>query len=411
MSQPAPRLSFLLDAPAGVAPAKLQIAKIGADFKDPRYGTFAITADEVAQWGHNLAKLPGQRALIDLDHSADKPGADRNTEAAGWITAITLEDGVPTATVEWTPLGETAIREKRYLFFSPTYGPWENEQGVCTEDTCIGGALTNRPFLNMPVISLAKAPASVDGPWHPGLVAAASDSRRQMSTPADLKKLAVALGLAEDADETKILEAITALKTPPVETPATKELANALGLADDADAPKILEAVTALQAAAKDPEPTVETKTLEQLATDAGKMLLDKTQVAMLNAAASKVPTLEASLKELTDERVENRFKLAWDAAVERLVVAPAEETSIRELYAAAPDATIKMLEARTTPVVNAARRGSGAGDDGVAPAGVDAASFALDKRVRAHMLESKEPDYLKALEQVQAADAQGASA
>jgi hypothetical protein len=145
----------LLDAPTSTATAKVQIAKVGKGYRDARYGVFDITSDQVSRWSQNLAKLPGGRAPIDLDHLADRP--DRRTEAAGWILGVTLEGGVPFAEVEWTPLGKQAIEDRRYLFFSPTYGPWTDEHGATTQDVLMGGALTNRPFLNMPAISLSAA--------------------------------------------------------------------------------------------------------------------------------------------------------------------------------------------------------------------------------------------------------------
>ena len=144
---------ILLDAPTGPV-TRTQIAKLG-DFKDKRYGNFAITADDVGAWKKNLSLLPGSRALIDLDHSADRPQPFRKTEAAGWITDVDLDGNKAMATLEWTPAGAQAIQEKRYLFFSPTYGPHSDETGAQHDNVLSGGALTNRPFLNMPVITLA----------------------------------------------------------------------------------------------------------------------------------------------------------------------------------------------------------------------------------------------------------------
>jgi hypothetical protein len=144
--------TILLDSP-DTPTTKVQIAKLGDDFHHSRYGDFRITAEEVGDWKRNLAKLPGGRALIDQDHAADK--TPRRTEASGWITDVDLEDGVPMATVEWTPRGEKAIRDKEYLFLSPSFGPFENEKGEKFENTLQGAALTNRPHLSMPALQLA----------------------------------------------------------------------------------------------------------------------------------------------------------------------------------------------------------------------------------------------------------------
>jgi phage I-like protein len=417
--EPQPRISFLLDAPTvardGTIGRKLQIAKVAADLSDPRYGKFEITADEVERWAKNLAKLPGGIALIDFDHAADKPGPARRTEAAGWMTAIRLDGGIPVADVEWTPAGESAIRDRRYLFFSPTYGPYSDETGAVHEDTCIGGALTNRPFLNMPVISLASAPTVLDGPWHPGayqLDADAtlrpSDSRRQMET-AEIKRLAKALGLAEDATEAKVLEAIAALKAEPA-GPDVRKLAKALGVDETADETKLLDAIADLRKAPEpDPAGTPDAKTLEQQATAAGFVMLTKAQADSLNAAATEVPALKQTLKELTDARVEETWKREWNAAVDDLRVAPAEEEPIRELYDANPEATLKMLAARPK-IVNDRRRSSGKGDR-VAPDGVDPEQWELDQRVQAYMLEHPGTDYIKALGAVEGHSAFGAAA
>lgn len=146
--------TVLLDAPDKPV-TKVQIAKLGDDFHHGKYGSFAITADEVAEWKQNLAQLPGGRALIDQDHQADR--TPRRTEASGWITDVELEDGVPMATVEWTPRGEKAIRDREYLFLSPSFGPYENEKGETFANTLQGAALTNRPHLAMPALQLASA--------------------------------------------------------------------------------------------------------------------------------------------------------------------------------------------------------------------------------------------------------------
>jgi len=146
--------TIILDAPTTPA-AKLQVAKIG-QFNDPgRHEKFAITPREVESWNKNLSVLPGGKALIDFDHRADKPGAARDTTAAGWIHSVSLQNGVPMADVEWTAPGRKAIEEGRYAFFSPTYGTHKTETGEKIGDVLLGGALSNRPFLSMPAISLA----------------------------------------------------------------------------------------------------------------------------------------------------------------------------------------------------------------------------------------------------------------
>jgi hypothetical protein len=151
-------IAFLLDAPKS-AVSKVQVAMLGDDFKDPRYGDFAITAADVADWKRNLAALPGGKALIDADHLADAPKPFRNTEAYGWITDVNLVDDVPTADVEWTPKGVKALEDKTYAFLSPVYGPHKDHTGKTIPNVFAGASLTNKPFLPMPQVLLASADA------------------------------------------------------------------------------------------------------------------------------------------------------------------------------------------------------------------------------------------------------------
>ena len=142
---------ILLDSPD--APAKrIQIARLGP-VKDKRYGDFAITADNVANWQKNLSHLPGQRALIDYEHRSEK--RPRNSEAAGWITGIHLDGNKVMADAEWTDTGAAAIKSKRYLFLSPAYGKHVDEHGKEYDDTLCSVALTNKPVLSLPALTLA----------------------------------------------------------------------------------------------------------------------------------------------------------------------------------------------------------------------------------------------------------------
>lgn len=200
-------LPVLLTA-SGEPRSRIQIAKLGTGFKDARYGVFDITEAEVQSWARNLSLLPGGRAAIDFDHMADRPGPARRTEAAGWITAVALEDGVPMAAVEWTPKGQNAIRDKEYLFFSPAYGSWTDEKGQTHPNTLIGGALSNRPFLNMPTVALDANAAQVQARLDAAITLSDAsaitlgEALLQLDTPApsrDLSKVTM-LELCDDSD-------------------------------------------------------------------------------------------------------------------------------------------------------------------------------------------------------------------
>lgn len=357
---PAERYAFLLDA----EPRKqIQVAKLG-DFSDERYGEFSITPDEVQSWAANLSKLPGGRAPIDFDHAADKPGAARKTEAAGWITDVQLADGVPTATVEWTPIGEQKIKNKEYLFFSPTYGTWSDEHGTTTPDVLMGGALTNKPFLNMPTVSLSRhdvfasevAPAAIKAP---------ADSRPAM---AENPKILEALGLPADADEAKALSAVAELKTEP--------------------------------------------KTLDAQAAEAGKVLLDKSEHEALTTKAAEAGALEVRIQTLEKEGADAKFDAAFDKAKHALDAKPETRESLRELFDANQSAALKLLASLADAPSIVPTKAQGAGgensDPAEVPAGVDAAAFELDRKVQAHIAlqagEGKTISYMDALNAVREA-------
>lgn len=373
-----------LDAP-GEPASTLQIAKLGS-FHDPRYGDFGITEGDVAKWKTNLACLPGGKALIDLDHLSDKPSPHRRTEAAGWITDIDLVDGVPQASVEWTPVGKSAIEEKRYQFFSPSFGEFRNDTGL-HEDVLTGGALTNKPFLNMATVQLAsddrvsrallwnldeesvkKVLEMVAG----NVTRPRADSRPAMLTSDILKTL----GIEDEDAQKKILDLASA------ETPDEK---------------KVLEAIEAAK-----PEPKKEdeppTKTLEQQASEEGKTVLETKRLNKLelDAAAGR-----EAMDTLNTERFETGFQLACD---EGRAVAAEKETQAH-FYSLDADATLKALKERQ-PMVNVKPIGRNVSTDDLdAPDGVQPQAFQLDQEVKAHMVEKdmKPEEYVTALHQVEA--------
>jgi phage I-like protein len=134
----------LLDAP-GQPVSRIQVAKVGP-VSDPRYGDFEISPENARNWARNLAALPGGRALVDFEHRSERK--PRDSQAAGWITGVSLDGDRIMADVEWTKEGAKAIRSKRYLFVSPAFGPHENERGEKFEDVLHSCALTNKPQLS-----------------------------------------------------------------------------------------------------------------------------------------------------------------------------------------------------------------------------------------------------------------------
>lgn len=342
-----PDVAFIVDAPTQLAAAdgpprsRIQVAQLGS-YTDPRYGEFAITAAQVANWSRLLADYFQGRVPIDLDHSTDKGGA---SEAAGWIVGLQRMGNDVFADVEWTPLGEAAIREKRYLYVSPTFvADFKDQQGRGRGPALLRSALTNNPFLRqMPAVSLSAA-----GWAH--RIGDAPDSRPAMSDL--LKNLAKLHGLPEDADEAKVLEAATAAKA-------------------KADTP---------------PPENTDTVTLEARAIAEGKVLLDAAQVTQLTADAAKGVKAETDLAKLT-------FDTAYTTALQsgRLDARPETRALHESIFAVDRDKSLTLLASLPEGVINLTAKGEG-GDRTEVADGSDPDMAALDRKVRARMAESREP-------------------
>jgi phage I-like protein len=150
-------LAFVADAP-GLVPetalptSRVQIARAGS-FKHPRYGAFTVDETTFDAFRAHLAAVT--RLPVDFEHAPDKGGS---SEAAGWITALEKEDGKLFATVEWTANGAKAIRERRFLFISPTWKmKGKDDTGTDHGPRLLGAGLTNRPWFERmgPVVSMS----------------------------------------------------------------------------------------------------------------------------------------------------------------------------------------------------------------------------------------------------------------
>jgi phage I-like protein len=357
-----PDVAFVVDAPlelAAGARSRVQVAELGS-YWHGRYGDFKITATQVASWQANLTQHFQGELPIDLDHATDKGGS---TEAQGWIKGLSLQDGKVYADVEWTSLGESAIREKRYRYISPTFGPLKDEHGKGLGDALMRVALTNNPHFrsNMPAVTLSADTGFADRVGGP------PDSRPAMSDL--LKTLAKLHGLPEDADEAKVLEAVTAAK----------------------------------QKAEQPPPPKTDTVTLEAAAAKEGKVLLSAEQVATLTADAAKGVKAETDLAAMT-------FDTAYSAALlkGRLDAKPETRQLHESIYAVDREKSLTLLASLPEGVANLTAKGEG-GDHGETPDGVDPDSFQLDRKVKARMADKHET-YPIALDAVLALDEAGVS-
>lgn len=212
-----------LDDPEGGPPKPTRIKKVaslpvwlhltpaGPDVQGRDGRAFAIE-DPAAIIERTVPELP---LLVDWDHESMWFGS---TKAALWIDEIVFVDETTVSTdrpeagfwahVErWTPEGESDVRNFRFRNISPVIRQQFREPEVEGEEPPLplllnfdAVALTNRPNLRMVSLNREGAPGA-EG------VAAMTDE--------ELAELRALLGLAEDADATAILAAVTeALEEP-----------------------------------------------------------------------------------------------------------------------------------------------------------------------------------------------------
>lgn len=447
--------SVLLDAPAKPV-SRIQIAKLG-DFEDPRYGSFSITPENVANWQRNLSKLPGGEALIDFEHRSERK--PRDSKAAGWISGIDLDGDKVMADARWTPDGQSSIENEIYRFLSPVFGPALGADNQPLDDALPSVALTNKPVLGLPAVCLASAervseavdedPAlrfyqhALDGDHgdavralvmldvpqakrdrakaaghslpdgsypiettkdlHDAATLAASGHGDVKAAKALIRRRAKELGV--DVTTLPGFAPKQADSRPPMDT---ETLIKALELDEGADEAKILEAVTELKEQATKPaepaKPAEPVKTLEQQAADEGKIVLDQAAVNQLKLDAAAGAT---AMKQLHQQR----FEHAFDAALKDRKVTPAEKEDLERVYKLDADLGIKLMEDRQ-PIVPDKPAGAPTIDldqddatpSELAAAGVYPGSHELHRKIVKHMLENKLPerDYVKVLEQVQ---------
>jgi phage I-like protein len=197
------------DIPSEVKPPtnRVQVAKVGR-FKHPTYGGFAVTRDTFDAFVRNFdAGYPTDRLPVDFDHKPDKGGP---SAACGWISKLEPDGDSLFATVEWTWEGAYALREQTYRYVSPT---WQmnsvDEAGEKRGPTLLAFALTNRPYFQMPAVSLSQTFSQADLELAVEDTSPepepSSDSRRRMTD--FLNKIAAVFSLGEDATEDQVLTA------------------------------------------------------------------------------------------------------------------------------------------------------------------------------------------------------------
>lgn len=379
--------------------SRIHVAQLGT-YNDRRYGRFAIDQRRVDNWKRLLAEHFNGRVPIDRDHSTDKGGS---SEAWGWITSLQQDGQDIMADVEWTPAGEQAIREKRYLYISPTFvEELRDQEGKSLGPALLRAALTNTPFLHrMPAISLSgpvlAAQVDDDHQLETKRDPSAGDEHHNVKCPkCDTVQSAThskCSNCGHDLNAARRGKFVNLDNRPTM--PLPKKILDALGLPEDADDDQVIGKIGDLK---KKGEPKkTDTLTLEAQASAEGKVILDAAAHAKLEQQAAAG---EQAAQTLHTQRFEQAYRGALDAG--RVDAKPETRERFEGLYRANADLTVQTLDA--LPVtVNLTARGSG-GDTTATPDGYDDESYKLDQRVQSRMSDKGE-DYTVALNAVLAED------
>lgn len=168
---------------------------------------------EKAEAGEDFAGM-----LVDNDHLSHDLA--NSTEALAWAQELEIRHGQLHARLDLTDLGEPAIRNKRFKFFSTEYDPEDLEDlgnGEVRPLRLAGLAFTNRPN------NRGAKPISNRRGDEPG--------GEQHDTKTTMQPIALKLGLPADADEAAILKKLADMMS---------ELDTLKGKAADAEAETIM---------------------------------------------------------------------------------------------------------------------------------------------------------------------------
>jgi phage I-like protein len=221
----------------------------------------------------------GVDVMIDLEHlSLDTESNAYNPDAMGWAK-LTVRDGELWAVdVRWTPEGEERIASKKQRYISPAFNT--DRLGNVT-------SIFNLALCAMPATYRAQH-----------LIAATKGNQME-----ELKAIALALGLSEDASLEDILEAVKVLQTAPVEA-TEDEPPSEEATAEEDDEEKV-EATKALSALVK------------QVASLQSR-LNDRDKDAFISKHSNKIPpTLEKWAKTQTIAQLQEWIKGAPDIVSE----------------------------------------------------------------------------------------------
>ena len=155
--------------------------------------------------------------MVDYDHlSSFAPEENGDQTAAGWIEELEVRDGQVWARVVWTVRASKQIAEREWRFVSPEFMVNKQTKEVAQLDAL---ALVNRPAFQMKAL--------------------AHRTRKSNGDP-DMKAIAKALGLSDDATEEQILTAISTQQSELASAKASKNTPSTTEFMPRADYDRVL---------------------------------------------------------------------------------------------------------------------------------------------------------------------------
>lgn len=220
-----------ISAGEGEAPPSDIILFPAGDLEMEGLGT-ALVDEEAAQTVIEEYERRGLDIVIDYEHQSLK---DVQAPAAGWIKKLYWKAGEGLrAVVEWTERAQRYLKAKEYRYFSPVVLINAADR---RPSRLYSVALTNTPKTNHLPAIVAKMER---------------DEPIKKEEERMIAKLKQILGLAADAAEDKVTEAVEAivakLKNPDPQPVACKEVLEAIGARDGAGKDEVLRMVASLKA-------------------------------------------------------------------------------------------------------------------------------------------------------------------
>ena len=281
------------------------------------------------------------KLLIDQEHwSYD---LERSSEAFGWLTEVQKRDDGLWGRVEWTDIGEPAVKNKRYRFLSPVWNPPDTEplgKNRIRPLRLDSAGLTNTPNLRgmVPLSNRRVGQASSLS------ISAGNKPKGTMNS------VATKLGLSAEASEDAILAAVTSItnerdglkaEITPLKNRVTELESSNKSLLDaqvETDLDPLKNRLTeeeikplrdGLMKHREGTLPIVKTMISKLASPDTRRQTQDPGQRSLTNRASAKTPTDKAGAtvtddeqtardreKEVRDYRLKNRCTNAeaWDA-------------------------------------------------------------------------------------------------